>query len=1136
MRWFWRPSRLFWGVLPLSLLMLVLNLGDRPRIEDELAVRANAALQAQGQGWATPVFEGRDAVLTGSAPSEDAQSRAVAIVEDLEGVRTVRDDAGLLALAEPFTWSASRDENRLKLKGHVPNEKLRGDVLSIARAQLASFQVNDQMALARGAPDVDDWLGGISFGLKQLDDLAEGGVSLTDTTFSISGTAASPEAYARLRTAFDAGLPGGLSVGSFEVSPATVEPYAWGGAFDGSQLRLTGYAPSEDARSALLAAVEAALPSADLLDTMQIAAGAPDGWVTTTVAAVTQLGRLNSGQAGFDDSGFQFSGTAQQERVARSVETALLDGLPDGLTTTAALDFIDPDLPTPSPYPFAVTADSDTVRLSGYVPNPGLRDALTALATKRFAGRSVINELEIGRGAPVGFGRVARLSVRELAATNAGTISLSDRILTMSGEAQTEDGRDTLVRALRERLPGSFSSDLNVGFIEPRIPTISPYTFGADFGDGGLNLSGYVPSEDVRAAILAAAGDALPGVSIGDGLELGLGAPSDFASLVRSGLGALGGLNRGRFGLSDQTSSLSGEAQTEDGRDAVLLALREALGTDGDTLAADLGFIEARIPEVSPYRFGVEARDGRVRLSGHVPDRATRAGVRGAVRNAYPGFAIDDDLTLARGAPGSDGGFGAFARAMVQSTSLLQNGAAALDGETLSLSGDADDAQVREDAIALLGRNAPLGLEVVTRGIRVPEPVVEPEPEPEPEVPDVAVVEPVAPQPPPFSFFAVREGDVLTLSGGMPDNETLNSVLLLAARKMPDARIADELVVVENAPEGLSSIASEVVRALSDMPDGVGLITVDTVRLIGEVTDDAAGVRINEAIAASLGAGQTFDAAITVPEVTIPVLSPYTWSAAKGPDGIALSGGVPDQPTRDRLVDKARGQLVGGRVTDQMELASGAPAGFGELTSGALDGLTQLDAGTIALGGTELTVTGRTPSADAQAELDRIIGAALPDGVTYAPSVFVQARANSQASAPVDVDAVMNAGEDVDEGVCQSLLDTLLNLGTVNFEVDQSDLTPESFPTLVRLGYASELCPTAQITIEGHTDSDGSDDYNQGLSERRAKTVVGFLTEQGVQADRLEAIGFGEARPLAPNTTSEGKARNRRIEFSVRVE
>jgi outer membrane protein OmpA-like peptidoglycan-associated protein len=73
-----------------------------------------------------------------------------------------------------------------------------------------------------------------------------------------------------------------------------------------------------------------------------------------------------------------------------------------------------------------------------------------------------------------------------------------------------------------------------------------------------------------------------------------------------------------------------------------------------------------------------------------------------------------------------------------------------------------------------------------------------------------------------------------------------------------------------------------------------------------------------------------------------------------------------------------------------------------------------------------------------------------------------------------------------------------------------------------------------EIEIQGHTDSDGSEESNLALSEERAKSVVAYLVHEGVAEGRLTAKGYGETEPIAPNTTREGKQLNRRVMVMIR--
>lgn len=109
-----------------------------------------------------------------------------------------------------------------------------------------------------------------------------------------------------------------------------------------------------------------------------------------------------------------------------------------------------------------------------------------------------------------------------------------------------------------------------------------------------------------------------------------------------------------------------------------------------------------------------------------------------------------------------------------------------------------------------------------------------------------------------------------------------------------------------------------------------------------------------------------------------------------------------------------------------------------------------------------------------------------------------------------------------------------IRLEGVNFEYDSAELTPESLPVLDKSGQLLVDVPEMRVRIEGHTDSDGTAEYNQGLSQRRAEAVKLYLVKRfNLDAKRIEARGYGESMPVASNETPQGKALNRRVEFVI---
>ncbi|MGL4908589.1 MAG: OmpA family protein, partial [Bacteroidales bacterium] len=106
-------------------------------------------------------------------------------------------------------------------------------------------------------------------------------------------------------------------------------------------------------------------------------------------------------------------------------------------------------------------------------------------------------------------------------------------------------------------------------------------------------------------------------------------------------------------------------------------------------------------------------------------------------------------------------------------------------------------------------------------------------------------------------------------------------------------------------------------------------------------------------------------------------------------------------------------------------------------------------------------------------------------------------------------------------------------LRNIFFETGKSNLAPESYLELMRVGQMLIDNPTLRLEISGHTDNVGSAASNKRLSMERAKTVVNFLTENGIAPERVVPVGYGFDRPIAPNKTAAGRAQNRRTEFSI---
>jgi len=121
-------------------------------------------------------------------------------------------------------------------------------------------------------------------------------------------------------------------------------------------------------------------------------------------------------------------------------------------------------------------------------------------------------------------------------------------------------------------------------------------------------------------------------------------------------------------------------------------------------------------------------------------------------------------------------------------------------------------------------------------------------------------------------------------------------------------------------------------------------------------------------------------------------------------------------------------------------------------------------------------------------------------------------------------------------GVSVTRIDNNITLnmpGNITFATNSADLNANFYDVLNSVGLVINEFEQTVVEVAGHTDSTGTDQYNQALSERRAASVASYLATRGVLRDRMIEIGMGEARPIADNSTDAGRQANRRVELTL---
>ena len=159
----------------------------------------------------------------------------------------------------------------------------------------------------------------------------------------------------------------------------------------------------------------------------------------------------------------------------------------------------------------------------------------------------------------------------------------------------------------------------------------------------------------------------------------------------------------------------------------------------------------------------------------------------------------------------------------------------------------------------------------------------------------------------------------------------------------------------------------------------------------------------------------------------------------------------------------------------------------------------------------------------------------IPSGSVTFDFLFQKngAAAAPAPTAPPPVRTALEPTGDLDTEACAGRFEIISRTGAIYFKSGSAELDAESRPLLTSIVDIARRCPNLRIQVAGHTDSSGDPNANRVLSEQRAQAVVHFLTLAGLPAARLEAVGYGDTKPVAPNDTAWNRSRNRRIAFSV---
>ncbi|MEO1543631.1 MAG: OmpA family protein, partial [Pseudomonadota bacterium] len=612
-----------------------------------------------------------------------------------------------------------------------------------------------------------------------------------------------------------------------------------------------------------------------------------------------------------------------------------------------------------------------------------------------------------------------------------GTLSLNDTGLSLVGTAIDSEAFNGVTGALRSRLPNGFSLVKN-GVIPPLA---SPFVWSADKSATQLALSGYAPTPDDRKALFNAAKEAFPKHAIVDRMEIASGQPVGFLATGRLALQQLALLNVGKADLSNSSITLSGEAPDQRIGESVEKDFKSGLPTTF-TADTDITFAKVIPPSVSPYATGLDVTADLVRLTGYVPSDESRAALLNAVTAAFPGRRVDDQLELGSGQPE---GWRACLEAGLSGLVKLGGGLVDMQDRGLQLRGKTDDEVLAEGLTADVRAAANRSCET-----------------------DVKVVLDIPPEPDLTWRARLDEAEGLVLEGEVPDAATRATLVASASKLFPNRTIVDRMRVAGGYAKKWNGIAATGLSSLAKLRNGEAVITGQELLVRGEAKDTAVAGAVKDQLAHTLAKGYRGRDIITVRSDAM------IWAETEA---------------RRKAEEKA--------------------------------------------------AAARKAAEDEQRRKDEEAKAKADQAARQKLEAEAAARATAEETAAKEKQV---AALQAEATACEDLLRSAKSEGAIRFRFASSALDSSSHSTLDRLVQIARTCPKFRIEIEGHTDAEGRPDQNLVLSQRRAQSVVDYLVGAGLPRNRLRAIGYGETRPVAKNNSAENRAKNRRIEFAVKVE
>ncbi len=775
-----------------------------------------------------------------------------------------------------------------------------------------------------------------------------------------------------------------------------------------------------------------------------------------------------------DGRDLTLTGTAPSEEAQADAAKLALAAYDVRIVTnkTGLLDVADP-------YTFSAIKAPEGITLAGNVPDEVTRVELIAKTQASMPGIAVNDKLTLARGAPVGFAALAGFALEQLPRFTTGEVGLNNMALAVNGVTDTPE----IFAEAQAALAGSLPEGLTIAastIVPPVAPAaaVEPAAIVAAETKTVLTVS---PTEGKsgESVTLTATVSAPEGAPTGSVMFMDGSTAIGFEPLAAGVATLTRSLNDGEHALSARYLGAEAFASSE-GAAALVIAAKPAEPAPEP--------VAAEPAAISPYVWMARKEGDKIIVEGYAP---TAEAAAANVAEAAKLGTVEDKQQIAPGAPANYAAASAYG---IQSLATLKMGVANLTDAALAITGEAPNFGAKLAVDSNVPTAAPEG---VTVSAKITAPAITN-----------------------YKWQAVKSVGGVTLSGFVPSEQAKALSVRKAASVAEPVR--DAQVLGAGAPGNYAAVVTTALDVLKPLTKGTATFDDKMLTVVGVAPDLGVELAVETAVRK---AGFRYD-------ITSPAISPYVWKAEKAGDAMTISGLAPSAEMKSFNVKKANNTIA--NVTDNQTLANGAPANYSGATVAGLSALGRLVNGSADYADGKLTVLGDAATQAIKAEVENALTLAGHTNTITAPAEAAPVVESAPEVKAPEVKAPEVKAPEVQvviPDLCPELIKRVIGPRYVNFETDSAVIVGNTSAELDEVLFVAQTCPAVRFGIDGHTDSRARDAYNQTLSEARATSVVAWMVERGLTADRFTSQGYGETKPIADNNTDEGKALNRRIEI-----